>query len=178
MKNKYKELIMDSDNEEFDDDWINKYEDEEEKYKIFYPEEVKYLKVNCLYINKKNELEKITEKEIHLNKGNKIEKEELVKLIRENEKMDKTKYKLISILLYNFNLENNELKNFLRGNQEFKLLNNLRNIDDYSFEPSLRYFHKINNIFIVFNALEKTNIPNTKRVKFNLQKGKTRRRKN
>jgi hypothetical protein len=178
MKNKYKELIMDSDNEEFDDDWINKYEDEEEKYKIFYPEEVKYLKVNCLYINKKNELEKITEKEIHLNKGNKIEKEELVKLIRENEKMDKTKYKLISILLYNFNLENNELKNFLRGNQEFKLLNNLRNIDDYSFEPSLSYFHKINNIFIVFNALEKTNIPNTKRVKFNLQKGKTRRRKN
>ena len=169
---------MDSDNEEFDDDWINKYEDEEEKYKIFYPEEVKYLKVNCLYINKKNELEKITEKEIHLNKGNKIEKEELVKLIRENEKMDKTKYKLISILLYNFNLENNELKNFLRGNQEFKLLNNLRNIDDYSFEPSLSYFHKINNIFIVFNALEKTNIPNTKRVKFNLQKGKTRRRKN
>jgi|DEB0MinimDraft_10_1074344.scaffolds.fasta_scaffold23454_2 hypothetical protein len=178
MKNKYKELIMDSDNEEFDDDWINKYEDEEEKYKVFYPEEVKYLKVNCLYINKKNELEKITEKEIHLNKGNKIEKEELVKLIRENEKMDKTKYKLISILLYNFNLENNELKNFLRGNQEFKLLNNLRNIDDYSFEPSLSYFHKINNIFIVFNALEKTNIPNTKRVKFNLQKGKTRRRKN
>ncbi len=169
---------MDSDNEEFDDDWINKYEDEEEKYKVFYPEEVKYLKVNCLYINKKNELEKITEKEIHLNKGNKIEKEELVKLIRENEKMDKTKYKLISILLYNFNLENNELKNFLRGNQEFKLLNNLRNIDDYSFEPSLSYFHKINNIFIVFNALEKTNIPNTKRVKFNLQKGKTRRRKN
>ena len=178
MKNKYKELIMDSDNEEFDDDWINKYEDEEEKYKIFYPEEVKYLKVNCLYINKKNELEKITEKEIHLNKGNKIEKEELVKLIRENEKMDKTKYKLISILLYNFNLENNELKNFLRGNQEFKLLTNLRNIDDYSFEPSLSYFHKINNIFIVFNALEKTNIPNTKRVKFNLQKGKTRRKKN
>ena len=178
MKNKYKELIMDSDNEEFDDDWINKYEDEEEKYKVFYPEEVKYLKVNCLYINKKNELEKITEKEIHLNKGNKIEKEELVKLIRENEKMDKTKYKLISILLYNFNLENNELKNFLRGNQDFKLLNNLRNIDDYSFEPSLSYFHKINNIFIVFNALEKTNIPNTKRVKFNLQKGKTRRRKN
>ena len=57
---------MDSDNEQFDDDWINKYENEEKKYEIFYPEEVKYLKVNCLYINKKNELEKITEKEINL----------------------------------------------------------------------------------------------------------------
>jgi len=168
---------MDSDNENFDDEWINKYENEEKKYEVFYPEEVKYLKVNCLYV-KENELEKITEKKINLSKENIIKKEELIKLIRENDNIDKTKYKLISILVYNFNLENNELKNFLRGNQDFKLLNNLRNIDDYSFEPSLSYFHKINNIFIVFNALEKTNIPNTKRVKFNLQKGKTRRRKN
>jgi hypothetical protein len=168
---------MDSDNEQFDDDWINKYENEEKKYEIFYPEEVKYLKVNCLYINKKNELEKITEKEINLNKGNKIEKEELVKLIRENDKIDKTKYKLISILIYNFNLENNELKNFLKDNQEFNLLTNLKNIDDYTFESSLSYFHNLNNIYIVFNALEKNNIPNTKRVRFNIQKGKTRKKK-
>ena len=168
---------MDSDNEQFDDDWINKYENEEKKYEIFYPEEVKYLKVNCLYINKKNELEKITEKEINLNKGNKIEKEELVKLIRENDKIDKTKYKLISILIYNFNLENKELKNFLKDNQEFNLLTNLKNIDDYTFESSLSYFHNLNNIYIVFNALEKNNIPNTKRVRFNIQKGKTRKKK-
>ena len=138
---------------------------------------MKYLKVNCLYINKKNELEKITEKEINLNKGNKIEKEELVKLIRENDKIDKTKYKLISILIYNFNLENNELKNFLKDNQEFNLLTNLKNIDDYTFESSLSYFHNLNNIYIVFNALEKNNIPNTKRVRFNIQKGKTRKKK-
>jgi len=168
---------MDSDSEQFDDDWINKNENEEKKYEIFYPEEVKYLKVNCLYINKKNELEKITEKEINLNKGNKIEKEELVKLIRENDKIDKTKYKLISILIYNFNLENNELKNFLKDNQEFNLLTNLKNIDDYTFESSLSYFHNLNNIYIVFNALEKNNIPNTKRVRFNIQKGKTRKKK-
>ena len=98
---------MDSD---FDDDWINKYEAEEQKYEIFYSEGVKNLKVNCLYINNKNELEKVTEKEINLNKENRIQKEELIRLIRENDIIDKTKYKLISILVYNFNLENNELK--------------------------------------------------------------------
>jgi hypothetical protein len=168
---------MDSDNEEFDDNWINKYEDEEEKYKIFYPEEVKYLKVNCLYINKKNELEKITEKEIHLNSGNKIEKEELVKLIRENEKMDKTKYKLISILVYNFNLENNEIKNFIKNSDSFECLNNLKNIDEFTLDSSINYFHNINNLYVIFNAVEKNNNVNTKRVKFNIQKGKTRRKK-
>jgi len=91
--------------------------------------------------------------------------------------MDKTKYKLISILIYNFNLENKELKNFLKDNQEFNLLTNLKNIDDYTFESSLSYFHKLNNIYIVFNTLEKTNIPNTKRVRFNIQKGKTKEEK-
>jgi len=166
---------MDSD---FDDDWINKYEAEEQKYEIFYSEGVKNLKVNCLYINNKNELEKVTEKEINLNKENRIQKEELIRLIRENDIIDKTKYKLISILVYNFNLENNELKNFLRESQEFELLKNLKNIDDYSLESSLSYFHNLNNLYIIFNAIEKTSNVNTKRVKFNLQKGKTRRKKN
>jgi hypothetical protein len=166
---------MDSDNENFDDEWINKYENEEKKYEVFYPEEVKYLKVNCLYI-KKNELEKITEKEINLSKGNKIKKEELIKLIRENDNIDKTKYKLISILIYNFNLENNELKNFLKESQEFELLTNLKNIDDYSLESTINYFKKLNNLYIIFNATEKNNNHNTKKVKFNLLKGKTRRK--
>lgn len=169
---------MDSDNENFDDEWIKKYENEEKKYEVFYTEEIKYLNVNCLYINKKNELEKITEKKINLKKNNKIEKEELVKLIRENDKMDKIKYKLISILIYNFNLENDELKNFLRDNQEFNLLTSLKNIDDYTLESSLSYFHNLNNIFIVFNAMEKTQFKDTKRVRFNMLKGKTRRKKN
>ena len=83
---------MDSDNENFDDEWINKYENEEKKYEVFYPEEVKYLKVNCLYV-KENELEKITEKKINLSKENIIKKEELIKLIRENDNIDKTKRK-------------------------------------------------------------------------------------
>lgn len=168
---------MDSDNENFDDEWINKYENEEKKYEVFYPEEVKYLKVNCLYV-KKNELEKITEKEIKLNKENKIKKEELIKLIRENDNIDKTKYKLISILIYNFNLENNELKNFLKDSQEFELLTNLKNIDDYSLESTINYFQNLNNLYIIFNANEKNNNHNTKRVRFNLLKGKTRRKKN
>lgn len=169
---------MDSDNEQFDDEWINKYEDEEKKYEVFYPENIKYLKVNCLYVNKRNELEKIIEKEINLTKENKIQKEELIKLVRDNCKLDKIKYKLISILVYNFNLENNELKNFLRESQQFELLTNLKNIDDFSLEQSIGYFHNLNNIYIIYNSIEQIHVKDTKRVRFNLLKGKTRRKKN
>ena len=50
----------------FDDTWINNFESEDDKYKIFYIDEMSNIKVNCLYINKNKELEKITEKYINL----------------------------------------------------------------------------------------------------------------
>lgn len=162
--------------ETFDYNWIKKYEEEEKDYKMFYPEEIKYLKLNCLYVNINNELEKITEKEIKLINSNKIKKEELIKLIKDNMKLDKIKYKLLSVLIYNFNLETDELKMFLQNNEKYNLLTNLKNINDYEIESSIKYFHKVNNLYLLFNKEEcNKNIANTKRVKFNLAKGKTRR---
>ena len=161
----------------FDDTWINNFESEDDKYKIFYAGEINNIKVNCLYINKNKELEKITEKYINLKTNNKLEKGELVKLIKDNEKIDKYKYKLISILIYNFNLENTELKNFLKDNKDYDLLKKINNIDDYMFDESIKYFEKLNNIFIIFNAEEKSKLPLTKRIKFKINNGHTRRKR-
>jgi len=161
----------------FDDTWINNFESEDDKYKIFYAGEINNIKVNCLYINKNKELEKITEKYINLKTNNKLEKGELIKLIKDNEKIDKDRYKLISILIYNFNLENTELKNFLKDNKDYDLLKKLNNIDDYMFDESIKYFEKLNNIFIIFNAEEKSKLPLTKRIKFKINNGHTRRKR-
>jgi len=161
----------------FDDTWINNFESEDDKYKIFYAGEINNIKVNCLYINKNKELEKITEKYINLKTNNKLEKGELIKLIKDNEKIDKYKYKLISILIYNFNLENTELKNFLKDNKDYDLLKKINNIDDYMFDESIKYFEKLNNIFIIFNAEEKSKLPLTKRIKFKINNGHTRRKR-
>jgi len=161
----------------FDDTWINNFESEDDKYKNFYAGEINNIKVNCLYINKNKELEKITEKNINLKTNNKLEKGELIKLIKDNEKIDKYKYKLISILIYNFNLENTELKNFLKDNKDYDLLKKINNIDDYMFDESIKYFEKLNNIFIIFNAEEKSKLPLTKRIKFKINNGHTRRKR-
>ena len=131
----------------FDYNWINKYEEEEKDYNMFYPEEIKYLKLNCLYVNMNNELEKITEKEIKLINSNKIKKEELIKLIKDNMKLDKIKYKLLSLLIYNFNLETDELKMFLQNNEKYNLLTNLKNISDYEIESSMKYFKFVNKLY-------------------------------
>jgi hypothetical protein len=169
---------MELEEDNFDYDWINNYEEEEEKYKIFYPEEIKYLNVICLYVNKENILEKIAEKEVRLTTSNKIIKEELIKIISENNKLDKVRYKLISILIYNFNLENNDLKYFLKNNEDYNLLTNLKNIEDYDLDSSISYFHDINTVYILFNKEEnKKNVPHTRKEKYTLIKGKTRRNK-
>ena len=40
---------------------------------------------------------------------------------------------------------------FLQNNEEYNLLKNLKNIDDYELDSSLSYFHNINNLYIIFN---------------------------
>ena len=130
---------------------------------------------NVLYVNKRNELEKISEKSIQLSNPNKIKKEELIKVIKENDKLDKKKYKLISILVYNLTLKHEDLKNFLKNGDNYNFMTNLKNIDDYGLESSINCLQNINTVFILFKEEDKKIANNTRRIKFSLSQGKTRR---
>ena len=175
--NKYLILLMESKEEVFDESWIEEFEQEDKEYDMFNEEENDSIQVNILYINRRNELERVNEKNIKLSSPNKIKKEELIRLIKDNENQDKTKYKLISILVYNLTLNHGELKNFLRNDESFNFMTSLRNIDDYSIDSTINCLQDVNTIFILFNEDKKPPGKHTKRVKFNLLAGKTRRRK-
>jgi hypothetical protein len=175
--NKYTILLMETNEEVFDENWIEEFEQEDKEYDIFNEAENVSIQVNILYVNKRNELERISEKSIKLSTPNKIKKEELIRLVKENEKQDKIKYKLISILVYNLTLKHDELKNFLRNGESFNFMTSLRNIDDYGIDSTINCLQDVNTIFILFNEDEKKPGKHTKRVKFNLLAGKTRRRK-
>jgi hypothetical protein len=168
---------MESSEEVFDESWIEEFEEEDKEYDMFNEEENDSIRVNILYVNKRNELERVNEKNIKLSTPNKIKKEELIRLIKENEKQDKIKYKLISLMVYNLTLKHDELKNFLRNDNEYDFMTSLRNIDDYGLCSTIHCLQDVNTIFILFNEDEKKTGKHTKRVKFNLLAGKTRRRK-
>ena len=170
---------MENKETDFDDNWIEEFEDDDKKYDVFNEEENDSIKIHILYVNKRNEIEKINEKSIILNKPNKINKEELIKLIKENEKPNKIKYKLLSILVYNLSLRNEEIKNFLRNSDEYDFLTSLTHIDDYGFKSSINCLQDINTLYILFNEenIVIKNRATTKRVRFNLANGKTRRKK-
>lgn len=171
----------DTEDEIIDVNWIKDFENEERYYTMFYPEKARSIKVDFLYVNKNKEIEKISEKVLFLRTENKITKEELIQLVKENEKIDKIKYKLVSILIYNITLKHDELRNFLHGSDNYDFMTSLKNIDDYELQSSVNCLQSVNNMYIIYTEEDiingKPKMANTKRVRFNIVDKKTRRRK-
>ena len=170
----------DQENEIIDVDWIKDFENEERYYTMFYPEKARSIKVDFLYVNKHKEIEKISEKILFLRTENKITREELIQLVKENEKIDKIKYKLVSFLIYNITLKHEELRNFLHGSDNYDFMTILKNIDDYDLQSSVNCLQSVNNMYIIYTEEPidgKQKMANTKRVRFNIVDKKTRRRK-
>ena len=170
----------DQENEIINVDWIKDFENEERYYTMFYPEKARSIKVDFLYVNKNKEIEKISEKVLFLRTENKITREELIQLVKENEKIDKIKYKLVSVLIYNITLKHEELRNFLHGPDNYDFMTILKNIDDYDLQSSVNCLQAVNNMYIIYTEEindGKPKMANTKRVRFNIVDKKTRRRK-
>ena len=58
--------ISNKDEDDLDIQWIEDFEIDEEKYSMFYLDEVEEITASILYINKKKQIEKISEKKIKI----------------------------------------------------------------------------------------------------------------
>ncbi len=148
-----------------DTKWIDDFEKEESEYLSYYNENINYLKVFYIYINTESEIHKIKEEKIHLLVENCLTKNELIKLIKDNVVLDNVKYSLLLLLKYNVLLKPNELKYFLKTNNNnnnisTNYLNSIINIEDIHFEKTITMFHDINSLFIVLYQKPHININN------------------
>tara|TARA_B100000424_G_scaffold271711_1_gene276082 strand:+ start:4335 stop:4835 length:501 start_codon:yes stop_codon:yes gene_type:complete len=163
--------------EDFDLSWIEKFEEEEKYYNMFYPEEIQKIKITFFYIDSNNSLEKIKETKLNLHKSNIISKDEIAKLIKENEIVDEKKYNYDSILVFNFCLNNEELKTFLKSKNEYNFTKTISNMDSFELQSTINYLHEVNNIYFVFKEPAKKTNNHTKKIKFSLLNRKTRRKR-
>tara|TARA_A100001015_G_scaffold291340_1_gene365370 strand:+ start:625 stop:1125 length:501 start_codon:yes stop_codon:yes gene_type:complete len=164
-------------NEEFDQSWIEKFEQEEKYYNMFYPEEIQKIKITFFYIDSNNALEKIKETKFNLQKSNIISKDEIAKLIKENEIVDEKKYNHDSIFVFNFSLNNEELKTFLKSKNEYNFTKTISSMDNFKLQSTINYLHEVNNLYFVFKEQIKKTSGHTKKIKFNLLKRRTRRKR-
>jgi|TARA_B110000967_G_scaffold201587_1_gene239094 hypothetical protein len=178
----------DATSEFIDTSWIELYEDEEKYYTMFYPEKASEIKVNMLYINKENELEKIGENMLYLNPADKINRMDLVKLIKETDKLDNIQYKLTGIRVYNIDLNHTDLKHFMSNPNKYDFTTEIRNMEDYVLKPTINCLQDVNRIYILFTEdtlhekktgrnNNSTNHHQTKRIKFNIDHKKTRKKR-
>lgn len=154
---------------ELDDSWITEYEVQEKDFQKFYKEPVESVEFIFLYVNKQNELEKIKKKQIALETENKIEREKLIKIIKENIIDNKIKYSLLSILQHNIDLEPTDLGKYIsltetevenlkdtenptdsfRENSN-EYLNIISDICDLHFNDSINFFRSLDSVFVIF----------------------------
>jgi len=145
---------MDFEYSELNDDWINEFDKTENLYKDFYKDNLYYINIDFIYINRLNEIEKIKQDSILLSIPNSITRDELIGLLKRNTFDNNIKYSLMSILKYNITLEPDDIKNFLLSNDtsqyndKFLIIN--KHIDTIVFEKTINMFHDLNKIIIIF----------------------------
>jgi hypothetical protein len=138
-----------------DTSWIEEFEREEKDYKSYYREDLQSVKVHCIYVNKNNDIDKIKEERIFMQKSNYLSGEQVLTLIKKNAIQDHVKYSLLSILKYNITLEPINLKTFIKYKVDLKsqgdaFLTSIKKIDSISFEKTISMFQDLNDLFVLF----------------------------
>ena len=145
---------------DLNEDWIKDFEATDKNYEEFYSEDVYYLKLHCIYIDKLSNIENVKQNKIFLNNPNKLSREELLGIFKTYSLQNNIKYSIMSILKYNIDIEPLDIKYFLKTEapDSFSFLTSIKNIDSISFNKTISMFQDLNNIFIIFYEKDKTHM--------------------
>ena len=165
---------------ELDNNWINDYELKEINYNDFYKDDIKYIKIYYLLINRKLTLENIYEENFFLESKNKLKKHELISIVNKYKEVNiksNKKIKLLSLLKYNIDIDSDEVVNYLKNDTEDTVfLDSLKNLNDIDFKQSISMFEDLNSLFCVFIESNETS-NQTKRIVLHSKNKKTKKNK-
>ena len=133
-----------------DDEWINNFENTDKLYEDFYKDDLYYLNLRVIYVNRYNEIDKIKHETILLTNKNTISQEEFLGILKKNSIDNQILYSLLSILKYNILLEPDDVKNYLINKNSQNYLSVIKNIDAIKYEKSISMFHDLNDLILIF----------------------------
>jgi hypothetical protein len=135
--------------EVFDTSWLEKYENREKElinHSSFEKEVIHNIKINILYINIHNNIEKIN----ILNQpvqNNILDKLTLLNIIKSN---TKETFKILSIAKYNNTLDKHDLHSYINETLEDTFLESVISLEDIIFQPGLCIFSNIHSLYFLF----------------------------
>jgi len=155
-----------------DDDWICNFEKNDKLYKDFYKDDVYFINLHIIYVNKNNEIEKLKQEIFLMSLPNCVTRNEVLGIIKKNLNDNTTSYSLFSILKYNINIDTEDVQNFLKVSDletyYDDFLYTVKNIDSIKFEKTISMFHDLNDLIFIFNETKKGINNITKKVILNV----------
>ena len=94
--------------DDLDDEWLQKLEEEEEEYDIFYKEMIDIIQVHYIYIDESKKIYHIKRENIDID-DNILNKEYLTYILKKNKDFNNISHKIISILQYNIDIKPQEI---------------------------------------------------------------------
>jgi len=138
-----------------DDDWIKKFDNIDNVYKDFYKDDIYYVNLKFIYVNRNNEIEKIRYETFLLSKPNCISREEILQILKNSSNQDERRYSLLSLLKYNITMDNDDIQRYIQLNEERNFLSVIKNIDTIMFNKTINMMQDLNDLILVF--YEKSN---------------------
>lgn len=136
---------------ELNDEWINNFEKTDKLYQEFYKDDLYYVNLKFIYVNRVNEIEKIKQESFLMSSPNYISREDIIQILKGSSIDNDKRYSLLSILKYNITLDADEVKDFLMfSNTERNYLNIVKNIDAIPFDKSISMFQDLNDLILIF----------------------------
>ena len=150
-----------------DTSWIDDYKKAESAYNDFYKEPVNTVTLYLLYVNKDNELDHCHTDKCVVSEDGYIKRDVILSFI----KRYKLRYKLLSLIKYNIDLEPTDIHDFLyedMTDSDKRFITSEKYLNDIRFDKSIHMFQDMNALFFIFyEEHHKTENNNalTKRVK-------------
>jgi len=140
-----------------DSKWITNFDKNDKLYEDYYKDNIYYIGIHFIYIDKLYNIEKIREEMFIMSNPNIVTREEIIGLLKRNSIDDNKKYQLLSMLKFNITLESRDINIFLQedGNNGVNYLNSIRNIDSIIFDKTINVFQDLNSLIFVFVDKEK-----------------------
>ena len=157
-------------NDKLNDDFMVEFEKTDKLYEDFYKDDVYFVGLKFIYVNRSNEIEKIVTDTFLLSTPNYIIREEMLQILKNNIIENNISYSLLSALKYNIALEPTEISGFLKSDEDEDggdYLVPVKNIDTIKFEKTINMFHDLNELIMIFyeksSDIKKKSTNSTKR---------------
>ena len=141
---------IEENDDQLNDEWISNFEKTDKLYQEYYKDDLYYVNLKFVYLNRDNEIEKIKQEPFLMTTPNYILREEILGILKKSITEDNRKYTLLSILRYNFLLEPDDIHLFLKNHEKNTFLTVVKNIDTVKFEKTIHMFHDLNDLIFVF----------------------------